>query len=68
MLPAGGRVHLFVFGFNEALRVNGTGHVVTDAALLASLEAQGMVPLASLVVSITEVFFHCGKALIRAKL
>lgn len=58
----------FVPGFNETLRVNGTGRVVTDAALLAPLEAQGKVPLTGLLVSITEVFFHCGKALIRSKL
>jgi PPOX class probable FMN-dependent enzyme len=58
----------FVPGFNETLRVNGTGRVITDAALLAPLEAQGKVPTTGLLVSITEVFFHCGKALIRSKL
>ena len=58
----------FVPGFNETLRVNGHGRVVTDAALLAPLEAQGKVPATGLLVSITEVFFHCGKALIRSKL
>jgi len=58
----------FVPGFNETLRVNGTGHVIMDGALLAPLEAQGKVPATGLLVSITEVFFHCGKALIRSKL
>lgn len=58
----------FIPGFNETLRVNGTGHVVTEAALLAPLEAQGKIPLTGLLVSISEIFFHCGKALIRAKL
>jgi PPOX class probable FMN-dependent enzyme len=58
----------FVPGFNETLRVNGTGRVVTDSTVLAPLEAQGKVPATGLVVSITEVFFHCGKALIRSKL
>jgi uncharacterized protein len=58
----------FVPGFNETLRVNGTGHVVTDGAILAPLEAQGRVPVTGLHVSIAEVFFHCGKALIRPKL
>ena len=37
-------------------------------ALLALLEVQGKVPKNGLLVSITEVFFHCGKALIRSKL
>jgi PPOX class probable FMN-dependent enzyme len=58
----------FVPGFDETLRVNGTGRLVTDIALLTPLEAQGKVPVTGLLVSITEVFFHCGKALIRSKL
>jgi uncharacterized protein len=58
----------FVPGFDETLRVNGTGRLVTDAALLTPLQAQGKVPATGLFVSITEVFFHCGKALIRSKL
>jgi PPOX class probable FMN-dependent enzyme len=58
----------FVPGFDETLRVNGTGRLVTDAALLAPLEAQGKVPATGLLVAVTEAFFHCGKALIRAKL
>ncbi len=58
----------FVPGFNETLRVNGTGRVITDDTLLAPLEAQGKVPATGLLVSIAEVFFHCGKALIRSKL
>jgi PPOX class probable FMN-dependent enzyme len=58
----------FVPGFDETLRVNGTGRIVTEAALLAPLEAQGKVPATGLLVSISQVFFHCGKALIRAKL
>ena len=55
-------------GFDETLRVNGTGRLTTDAVLLAPLEAQGKIPATGLLVSITEVFFHCGKALIRSKL
>jgi PPOX class probable FMN-dependent enzyme len=58
----------FVPGFNETLRVNGTGRVITEDTLLAPLEAQGKVPATGLLVSIAEVFFHCGKALIRSKL
>jgi PPOX class probable FMN-dependent enzyme len=58
----------FVPGFDETLRVNGTGRIVTDAPLLTPLEAQGKVPVTGALVSITEVFFHCGKALIRSKL
>ena len=55
-------------GFNETLRVNGTARIVSDSALLAQLEAQGKVPATGLVIAIDEVFFHCGKALIRSQL
>ena len=39
-----------------------------DAALLAPLAAQGKPPLAGLLVSVEEVFFHCGKAMMRSGL
>jgi PPOX class probable FMN-dependent enzyme len=65
---AGVGLIFFVPGFNETLRINGTGRVITDNTLLAPLEAQGKVPATGLAVSITEVFFHCGKALIRSRL
>jgi PPOX class probable FMN-dependent enzyme len=55
-------------GLNETLRVNGTARIVTEPALLASAEAQGKPPRAGLLISVQEAFFHCGKALIRAKL
>ena len=65
--PAVGLI-FFVPGINETLRVNGTGRVVTDGELLTPLAAQGKVPATALSVAIGEVFFHCGKALIRSKL
>jgi predicted pyridoxine 5'-phosphate oxidase superfamily flavin-nucleotide-binding protein len=55
-------------GINETLRVNGRGRVVTDAAVLEPLAAQGKTPLTGLVIDLDEVFFHCGKALIRSNL
>jgi PPOX class probable FMN-dependent enzyme len=58
----------FVPGLPETLRVNGTARVVTDAKLLTPLAAQGKVPTAGLLISVSEAFFHCGKALIRGKL
>jgi PPOX class probable FMN-dependent enzyme len=56
----------FVPGINESLRVNGRAEVVTDAALLAPLAAQGKAPATGLRVHVTEAFFHCGKAAIRS--
>ena len=65
--PGVGLIFL-VPGIDETLRVNGTARVVTDTALLAPAEAQGKLPKAGLLIDVQEVFFHCGKALKRAKL
>jgi uncharacterized protein len=65
--PGVGLIFL-VPGIDETLRVNGTARVVTDPALLAQAEAQGKLPKAGLLIDVHEVFFHCGKALKRAKL
>jgi len=65
--PGVGLIFL-VPGIDETLRVNGTARVVTDTALLARAEAQGKLPKAGLLIDVREVFFHCGKALKRAKL
>lgn len=58
----------FVPGLPETVRVNGKARIVTDASLLAPLAAQGKAPIAGLLVAVEEVFFHCGKALIRSHL
>jgi PPOX class probable FMN-dependent enzyme len=58
----------FVPGINETLRVNGTAKVIADAGRLAPLAAQGKVPASALEIAVREVFFHCGKAMIRSQL
>lgn len=55
-------------GIDETLRVNGAAQIITDARLLAPLAVRGKAPAAGLLVRIEEVFFHCGKALIRSQL
>lgn len=55
-------------GINESLRVNGTAKVITDAARLAPMAVDGKVPASALEISVREVFFHCGKAMIRSQL
>lgn len=55
-------------GINETLRVNGRARITTDPALLAPLEAKGVVPGAGLLVAVQEAYFHCGKAMIRSHL
>jgi PPOX class probable FMN-dependent enzyme len=55
-------------GINETLRVNGTGRITSDPALLEPMAAQGKVPTSALEVDVQEAFFHCGKAMIRSRL
>lgn len=55
-------------GINETLRVNGTAALTRDPALLEPLAADGTVPTAGLLVQVREVFFQCGKAMIRSHL
>lgn len=50
----------------EVLRVSGTGQVVTDPDLLASMAVQGKVPTVALMVKVKEAMFHCGKSMIRS--
>jgi hypothetical protein len=56
----------FVPGVNETLRVNGRARVTTDPALLEPLAVNGKVPRSGILVTAEEVYFHCGKALIRS--
>lgn len=55
-------------GINETLRVNGRATIVTDAARLAPMAVQGKAPASALEIAVREVYFHCGKALIRSDL
>jgi len=55
-------------GIHETLRVNGPARVTIDPAILDPLAVHGKTPVAGLVVTAEEVFFHCGKPLIRADL
>jgi len=58
----------FVPGINETLRVNGRAQITTDPAFLEPLSVNGKVPRSGILVSADEVYFHCGKALIRSDL
>ncbi len=58
----------FVPGINETLRVNGRARVTTDPALLEPLAVNGKVPRSGILVTAEEIYFHCGKALIRSDL
>jgi len=70
VVEGSGFVHLlfFVPGFDETLRVGGRGTLSADPDLLASMVEFGKSPRAVLNVAVSEVYFHCGKALMRSKL
>ena len=58
----------FVPGLSETLRVNGTARITSDEALLAPTAVNGKMPRSGILVTAEEVYFHCGKALIRSDL
>ena len=55
-------------GVSETLRANGTARIVTDPALLEPLAVRDQIPASAMQVTIRQVYFHCGRSLIRAKL
>jgi hypothetical protein len=58
----------FVPGVNETLRVNGQAGITTDPELLEPLAVNRKVPRSGILVAAEEIYFHCGKALIRSDL
>ncbi len=58
----------FVPGIDETLRVGGKGSVSADPELMGSMVEFGKPPRAVLRIDVHEAYFHCGKALMRAKL
>jgi PPOX class probable FMN-dependent enzyme len=58
----------FVPGIRETLRVNGRAQITTDPALLAPTAVNEKMPRSGILVTADEVYFHCGKALIRSDL
>jgi PPOX class probable FMN-dependent enzyme len=60
---------LFVIpGRPDTLRVNGNARLVGDAPWFDDLVAKGHRPVLALEVHVEEVFFHCGKAVLRSQL
>jgi uncharacterized protein len=56
-------------GLNETLRVNGRATIVTDPAVLQSMAIKGkIVPASAMQIAIEQVYFHCGRSLLRADL
>ena len=55
-------------GVGDTLRVNGRATLVTDEDLLAPCAVEGKVPRLGLRIEVDEVFTHCSKAFLRARL
>ena len=55
-------------GNDFTLRVNGRAAISRDPELLATLAAQGKVPLLAIGVEVEEVFLHCARSFRRGKL
>jgi PPOX class probable FMN-dependent enzyme len=65
--PAVG-LFFFVPGIEETLRVNGTARLSRTQPLLDIMAVDGKIPKLAIVVTVTEAFLHCAKALKRARL
>ena len=58
----------FVPGMTETLRINGTAYVTDDEELMAMLEQDHVTPALATVITIDQVYLHCGRALVRSGL
>ncbi|MFB9835577.1 MSMEG_1061 family FMN-dependent PPOX-type flavoprotein [Actinoallomurus acaciae] len=55
-------------GVREVLRVNGHAYPTDEPDVLARMRTEGKEAELALVVEVAEIFFHCGRALIRSRL
>lgn len=55
-------------GVGETLRVNGRAAISIDPELMQGFAINGKLPRSVLIVHVESVFFHCAKAVVRAKL
>jgi PPOX class probable FMN-dependent enzyme len=55
-------------GIAEVLRINGTARLTGAPPLLESMAVNGTSPKLAIVVKVSEVFLHCARAFMRARL
>ncbi|MCF3142450.1 MSMEG_1061 family FMN-dependent PPOX-type flavoprotein [Streptomyces platensis] len=55
-------------GLPEMLRVNGRAYPTDEPDILARMRTEAREPELALVVDVAEVYFHCGRALLRSRL
>jgi uncharacterized protein len=55
-------------GIGDILRINGTARLTRDETLLNDLAIDGKPPKLAIVLRVAEVFLHCARAVMRARL
>ena len=55
-------------GVVEVLRINGSGYPTDDPDVLARMRVEGKEAMFAIIVEVEQVFFHCGRALLRSRL
>lgn len=55
-------------GVGETFRVNGRAEISIDPDLMQSFAVNGKLPRSVLIVHVDTAYFHCSKAVVRAKL
>ncbi len=55
-------------GRGDTLRINGRARLIRDAPFFDDMIVRGNRPRLALLVEVEEVFFHCAKAFLRARL
>jgi PPOX class probable FMN-dependent enzyme len=55
-------------GFGGTLRVNGTGRISIEPALIDSFKMDGKPPRSVLIVDVQSVYFQCARAIMRSDL
>ena len=55
-------------GVDETLRVNGTARITADPDLMQRLAIRGQPPTCALWIHVEQVFFQCGKSMMRSGL
>ncbi|MGW8374867.1 MSMEG_1061 family FMN-dependent PPOX-type flavoprotein [Streptomyces sp. ODS28] len=55
-------------GSREMLRVNGRAYATDEPDVLARMQAEGREAVLALIVEVEQVYFHCGRALLRSRL
>ncbi|NJP88509.1 pyridoxamine 5'-phosphate oxidase family protein [Nonomuraea sp. FMUSA5-5] len=58
----------FVPGSRETLRVNGRAYATDEPDVLVRMQTEAREPELAIAVEVEEVYFHCGRALIRSRL